>query len=341
MTQLPPDDRTDAYLWDPKATPDPEVQAVERLLEPLRLDATATPREWRPRTSPPRARLRWAYGLAAAAVVLIGLGWSLSAYRLSWPAGRAWTVDNASGGVPNELAVGSTLDLASSANARVNIARIGTMQVDPGARVTLRYTQGTRHRLGLDRGTVRVRTWAPPGSVAFITPAGEVIDMGCEFDLTVEASRTIVRVRSGWVQVANNVEESLIPAGAASEMRADRAPGIAVFEDARPGFAAAVRALEVGTGDRDAHVATIASLARARDMYTLLMLVERQTYGSDRLAAAAADLVPPPTGVTVNGIIRGDRDALWRWRDTLPLPPVKGWLRNWRDGLPEWLIGRD
>jgi hypothetical protein len=70
------------------------------------------------------------------------------------------------------------------------------------------------------------------------------------------------------------------------------------------------------------------------------MLVERREFGSDQLGARAADLWPPPAGVTVSGILRGNRDALWQWRDTLPLPPPKSWLRNWRDALPGWLFDR-
>ncbi|HEX7778643.1 MAG TPA: hypothetical protein VF424_05370, partial [Vicinamibacterales bacterium] len=177
------------------------------------------------------------------------------------------------------------------------------------------------------------------GSVSFRTPAGEVIDLGCEFDLTADAVRSVVRVRSGWVQLDNNIDESLVPAGATSEMSAGRAPGVAVFEDAAPDFMAAVRALEAGATDPNVLRRVIVA-ARPRDVYTLLMLVARGQSGSDQLLARAADLWPPPAGVTVSGILRGDQDGFWRWREALPLPPPKNWLRNWRDALPGWLLGR-
>jgi hypothetical protein len=145
-----------------------------------------------------------------------------------------------------------------------------------------------------------------------------------------------VSVRSGWVQIENGVDESLIPAGAESEMRPGRAPGVPIFRDATPAFAAAARDLESGSADR---AGIVAAEARARDVLTLLLLVERGLPGRDVIAARAAELWPPPADVTVNGVLRGDRDGLWRWRDTLPLPPPKGWLRNWRDALPSWLVG--
>jgi hypothetical protein len=340
MTTPLPDGRIDDYLWDAANPPASDVQTVEAFLKPLRFDPDAQPLAWPASPAGRRKSRRWWYGLAAAAGLLLVAGWSLAEWRWSWPAGRAWTVVRTAPAAPSELAVGSALDLPPADHARVSIARIGTMHVQGDSRVTLQSTQGTRHRLRLERGTVRVRVWAPPGSVVFRTPAGEVIDVGCQFDLTVEGTLSVVRVRSGWVQLANGVDEILVPAGASSEMRPDRAPGVPVFDDAPVEFHAAVRALEGdAAGDEIAAVTAIIQRARPPDVLTLLMLVERRAAGSDRLAERAAELWPPPDGVTAGGVVRGDRDGLWRWRDTLPLPPPKGWLRNWRDALPDWLTG--
>jgi len=342
MTIPSEDDRIDAYLWDAAAPPDDAVRQAEQRLGALRFDPVRTPLLW-PAPAPAVVghRRRWLYGLAAA-VVIIAAGWSLAEWRLSWPAGRAWTMAATPASLPERLAVGSTLTLPASESARVNIARIGTMQVQGDARMTLEFTQQGRHRLALERGTVRVRVWAPPGSVVVRTPAGDVIDLGCAFDLTADADRSIVRVRSGWVQLDNPIGESLVPAGAVSEMLTDRAPGVAVFEDASPDFQAAVRALEASANpDVAALVRVILAQARPRDVLTLLLLIDRGAPGRDQFAARAAGLFPPPAGVTANGVLRGDRDGLWRWRDSLPLPPAKSWIRNWRDGLPAWLSGRN
>jgi hypothetical protein len=342
MTMPEQDDRIDAYLWDPAAPPAADVQDFERMLEPLRFEPAKAALVWPVPAVAGHSRRRWVYSLAAAAALVLAAGSLAAAWRWSWPAGRAWTITNAAPAVPGRLAVGSALTLAGSERASIRIARIGTMRVEGDASLTLQSTQGTRHRVNLDRGTVRVRVWAPPGSVVFRTPSGEVIDVGCEFDLTAEAARSVVRVRSGWVQLDNGIAEVLVPAGAMSEMRANRAPGVPVFENAAPGFLVAVRDLEDEQGATGAEaVNTIVTLARPRDVLTLLMLVERRAPGSAEIASRAAELWPPPDGVTANGVARGDRDGLWRWRDTLPLPPPKGWIRNWRDALPDWLIGRE
>ena len=51
------------------------------------------------------------------------------------------------------------------------------------------------------------------------------------------------------------------------------------------------------------------------------------------LLARAAELLPPPSGVTIEQIL-ADRSRLWTWYDALDLPPAKSWWRNWRDAFP-------
>jgi hypothetical protein len=334
------DEKIDAYLWDPAETPAVEVTALEAGLVTLRFAPDATPLILPEAVAPRQRQFGWRTYLAAAAVVLLIGGASFVQWRLRWPSGQAWTVEADASEATRQLSVGTPLQLPKAEEARIRIARIGTLQLTGDARLTLEQTGGSRHRLGLERGTMHVRVWAPPSSVRIDTPSGDVIDLGCEFDLTVDGEGTsAVAVRSGWVLMANRVGESLIPAGAASEMRVDREPGAPVFTDASPEFVATVRALETGRGVPDLHVATIVGSARARDLLTLLVLIERRAPGRERIAARAAELMPPPSGVSIDAILRGDSGGLQRWRDTLPLPAPKSWLRNWRDALPVWLVG--
>lgn len=326
-------DRLEDYLWDPAATPHDQVRAVESLLAPARFDPTAHPLQAPPLRGGWTTALPVWRSLAAAAALILIAGAGFAAWRWSWPDNRAWVVTAASSGVPQRLEVGTSLQLAPAETALVDVARIGTMRVEGGSMVTLRETGSNRHRLTLERGSVEVRVWAPPLSVVFQTPAGRVADVGCAFDLSVEGAITRVRVTSGWVQLNNPSGEVLIPAGSSSEMMVDRHPGSPVYDDAVPGFREAVRQLEAspestGAADR------MAQLARPRDVLTLLSLVHRRI-ARERLVERAAELWPPPDPETVSRVLQGDLQALWRWQDTLDLPPVKtGWWRNWRDALP-------
>lgn len=333
------DDRIDAYLWDPAAPAVDEVRGVETALAPLRFDPQRRQLAVPARARQPRRSRRWVYGLAAAAATVLIAATLFMRWRSQWPDGQPWVISAGPTAAPQRLAVGPPLVLSGSDEARILVARIGTMSVKGGARLTLQSTGGSRHRVVLDRGSLHVRVWAPPGSINIQTPAGEVIDLGCEFELSVDAAGSSgVRVRSGWVLIANALGETLVPAGAASEMRSDRRPGAPVFTDAPSAFAAAVRAFEADAGGGPAHIDAIVANARARDVLTLLVLVERRATGSDRFAERAAVLAPPPVGVSLASVVRGEAGALDRWRESLPLPPPKGWLRNWRDGLPAWLV---
>jgi hypothetical protein len=52
------------------------------------------------------------------------------------------------------------------------------------------------------------------------------------------------------------------------------------------------------------------------------------------LLERASVLHAPPRVDDVERILDGDRDAFWAWYDSLPLPSLKNWWRNWRDVIP-------
>lgn len=333
MTDTRHDDHN-AYLWDRSAPADGDAVEIEQALGNLAFTPAAEQADVFRKTSARRRPL--ATGLLLAASLLITAGVGAHFWRLSWPAGQPWTVTR---GATSSLAVGSTLETRASEDATVRIARIGTMNVRPGSSLSLATTTSSRHRIDLSRGVLDVRTWAPPGRFVVRTPAGDVVDLGCVFQLEVDGGRAIVHVQSGWVQLDNAHGESLIPAGASSIMTADRRALVPVYDDASAAFSAAVRRMETASSatDPSAAVATIVKEARTRDVYTLLTLAARGS-GNDRtaLVARAAELSPPPAGVSAASVAAGDNDALWKWADSLPLPPVKSWWRNWKDVFPRW-----
>jgi hypothetical protein len=232
------------------------------------------------------------------------------------------------------LTVGETISVPPETSALVEVARIGQMRLSPGSELTLRSTAPNHHRLVFSRGDVHVRVWAPPWSVVFTTPAGEVGDLGCEFRMTVDAERTThVQVLTGWVQLENARGETLVPAGASAEMVIGGSPRVPVFDDAPESFKQAVRALESASDEAAALAALsiITDQARPRDVMTLLVLATRtEGVEQDRLISVAARLAPSPSEMGSPPSV----EDLWRWYDTLPLPPPKSWWRNWPDGLP-------
>jgi len=266
-------------------------------------------------------------------------------WRLTWPAGHAWSITRTAGAgsaaASADLQVGGRLHTSMSEEAVLRIARLGAMTIAPDTDIILGATGSRRHRVDLSRGTVDVRVWATPGRVVVRTPAGDVIDMGCIFRLHVDATgAATLTVETGWVQLDNGYGETLVPAGASAQMIAGQAPFVAVYDDAAPEFITAFHELErhlraPSGAQYAADAAYVGQHARAKDVLTLLMLAVH-IRGAERaaLVQSAARLVPPPAGVSAADVATGDNTGLWTWRDSLPLPPVKSWWRNWLDVLP-------
>ena len=341
MTQ---DDKLHDYLWDPAAPPDAAVVAMESQLAPLAFDPAARPLDLSRLPATGRVlRPIWRRPvpiLALAESLLLVAGVSLYQWRWMWPEGKPWTVRATS--FDTRMHIGQPISIPTSDQAIANVGRIGTMRMAGGTQLELRATRGTRHRLRMTQGEVHIRVWAPPLSVVIETPQGEVIDMGCEFVLSVRGDVTTARVTSGWVQFENGIDEVLIPEGASTEMSSTRAPGVPVFDDSAPAFRALVRAIEDGNTNS---LQPMLALARLRDVYTLLQLADRVADWDLTVAEAimrrAAELSPPPNGVTIASILRGSRENLWLWARAQDLPPPKGgWWKNWRDALPFWLSPR-
>lgn len=317
----------DDYLWDKSGEPDPEVQHLESLLGRYRHEA--------PLRRQHRSRVR--LFAAAAALIVLATGGVL-AFRFFWPSGEAWPVASVTGTPTIEgraitadtrLAVGQELRTDAHSRARVQIARVGELDVEPNSRVTLVTTSAGRHRLRLDEGKIAARVWAPPFTFSVRTPAGLASDIGCAFTLQYGGDAGQVRVTSGWVDFDGEDRSALIPGGAITELRGDN-PGSPFYADATPAFRAALHAYDFEHGA----LTPILDTARPRDAMTLLHLLERAPR-SDRavLYDALAKLAPPPRTVSREGILDRDLKMLNAWRHSLGLGGVKKWWLHWRDAL--------
>lgn len=322
----------ESELWDPGAAVNPIE--LEHRLAPLRFDPATRPLDLTrldgPAPMPRRSSGRAVALLVAAAVMLLMVQAALR-WRLAWPEGQGWPVIAASAPVDGNLRPGESLQTSDSQWALVKVARIGSMKILPHTEVSLRTTGAGRHRLALHRGALRLRVWSPPFSLYVSTPAGEVMDLGCEFIVNTSGARTDVEVISGWVQLENSHGEVLAPEGTRTVMISGSPPRVPVYADASPIFTAAVRAAEEGDL---AAADTIIRAARSRDTLTLLHLALRAESHRQPLIRRAHMLDPKLADDELLDALAGDDEAVWKWMQKLPLPAPKGWLRNWRDALP-------
>jgi hypothetical protein len=326
------------YLWDRSGPVDPAVADLEARLQSAAFDPTVHPLNVPPaRQAAPgsgRGTVRTALYAAAACMAAIAALAAFHQWRLRWDTGRPWTIN----GGASSLNVGGSLHVRTEP-ATVDIARLGQFTARPGTELTLTSTGPSRHRMTLNRGEIDVRVWAPPGRVAVHTSAGDVIDLGCMFRLSVDDGRAAhVTVDTGWVNLDNVFGNSFVPAGASASMAVGRRPDIPVYDDASVAFRQAVRSLELAPAALAPDlVRTIVEDARTRDAVTLLTLSDIPGLGAATRTAVLerlAVLEPPANRATAALTMAGDRDAFWRWHDDLPLPALKNWWANWRDVFP-------
>ena len=233
----------------------------------------------------------------------------------------------------------------AASRAEIAVANIGQVEVEPNTRVRLVETRLTEHRLELARGTLHARIWAPPRLFFVNTPSAVAADLGCAYTIDVDdEGRGLLHVTSGWVALQLRDRESMVPAGAACATRPGVGPGTPYFDDASQLFRKALGKLDFEP--EDLHWSKIPALdvilheARPRDTLTLWHLLERVD-GTDRARVydRLAQLVPPPDGVTREGLMQLNEEMLQAWKDKLANTwddqsgLRKAWINTWTRAL--------
>jgi predicted anti-sigma-YlaC factor YlaD len=286
---------------------------------------------------------RWIFALAA--MLLLALG--IAAWYYTRPPKASWEVARLEGmpkigsnhvSETGRFTVGEWLETDSISRAKISVGQIGEVEIEPNTRVRLVQARLTDHRLALARGTMHARIWAPPRLFFVETPSAVAIELGCAYTLMVDDfGAGLLRVTSGWVAFELKGRESFVPAGARCETRPEIGPGTPYFEDASEMFHQALVKFDFEADSPEARAAALRVVldeARERDAFTLWHLLARisnaeRTLVYDRLAA----LVPPPAGVTRDGVLRGDKQMIDLWWDELGLGDTS-WWRMWKGPWP-------
>jgi hypothetical protein len=188
----------------------------------------------------------------------------------------------------------------------------------------------------LARGTMHATIWAPPNQFFVETPSALAVDLGCAYTLTVdEDGGGLVTVQVGWVGFRTGDRESFIPAGFAAVTRPGIGPGTPYSERTSDTYRRALARIDFSPDDAGAQSALTLVLAQSeeRDEVTLWHLLTRAPVSDrDRVFDRLASFVPPPTGVTRDGIRAGNSRMLDAWWDAFGLGTTALW-RTWRQ---EW-----
>ncbi|MDQ3159616.1 MAG: hypothetical protein M3Q51_01170 [Pseudomonadota bacterium] len=341
----------DDYLWDGSGTPDPNIVALEQRLGLLAHDGAPRRRSSKPGiTVTRRPRRRWRFALAAAAMFAlcaIGMrGWYQQ--RLQWETDKPWQLIAQQGDVRIDgrlvdagaaLPTDGLLETGAATTTRLQAAGIGDIAIGEGSRLRLLETRTGRHRVELQQGRMWVRVWAPPGQFAAGVKGAEVIDLGCEFLVEVDAQGMgSMSVLSGWVKIDNLRREVLVPQGTRVRVNGDGAAGTPHAFSASQSFIEALATIDAHHGAVDPHgeeVRRLLAAARPQDAISLLTLLRDFPQLADGpMFERLAQLLPTMPGANRDAW-RADRMAVLNtWWDALPYPQVKRWWMQWPDVLP-------
>ena len=352
----------DDYLWDGLGEPNPEIQKLETTLRRLRHSrpapefpqiVTAPLRSIQTQVRPSR-RFIWTTALAVAAAILVaallwftprrvkrapsgGTGWEVAALAGTPHVGDKALAKN---GEARTWMDGQTIETDGSSRAKITDQATGEVEIESDTRLRLIEETASRKHLALDRGTINASIWAPPGEFVVNTPAAVTVDLGCAYTLHVDDSGAgLLRTTLGWVGFKSQGHESFIPAGAACATRPSSGPGTPYYEDASESFREALSRFDFGSEthiQQSTELTAILAESRRRDALTLWHLLSRASEADrGRVYDRLAGFVPPPIGVTREGVLQLDQPMLDAWWSSLGLGDIslwRTWERSWSRG---------
>lgn len=238
------------------------------------------------------------------------------------PGASAWELDTMSGQPrvdgalgANHLAVGESLETDAASRARLEVANIGTVEIQPNSLVKLVGTNSKEHRLSLERGALEAQIVAPPRLFIVDTPSAVAVDLGCAYKLEVDDDgNSYLHVTSGFVALERGGRESIVPAGAKCLTRHGKGLGTPYSARTTDEFREALESFDFANGGIAA-VERMLETRTSNDIVTLWHLLSRVRRGDrEKVFDALAEYVQPPSIVTRKGIMELDQSMLVAWR---------------------------
>ncbi len=332
-------EENDRYLWEGEGPEDPDVARLEKLLAPLAHDAPLA----KPRAA---KRTRWVVAGAGALALAAAVFLIARDKRPPAPIARApgpcatpqegsyaFRVEGESAALCGDekrhggwMPIGAVLETPGTAKATLEIAKLGTVTLSPGSALKLLPAQGEAHTLDLVRGTLHARIDAPPRLFIVKTPHTDAVDLGCEYELTIDdKGEGRLSVAYGSVSLERpDRAPTLVTQGAFCPI-GRKGPGTPLSTGA--GDAIRKAAAELDAGDAAAFDRVLRA-ADEQDTLTLWHLMRRRDPDErgrayDRLAM----FVPPPAKAPRTEVVTGERAAIQAYRDAI----APRWFRT-----PTW-----
>lgn len=216
------------------------------------------------------------------------------------------------------IKIGEWLETGNDNKAKIKVELIGELEIEPNSKVQLLNSEENEKRINLNKGKINATIWAPPKIFIVETPSATAIDLGCVYTLEVlEDSSTILEVISGWVALTDNGNDVIVPSGAVCKSIKNKGNGTPYYKDASELF---INSLYKYDFENKSHelINIIISESREKDALSLWHLIfNSKQEDKELIVNRLIEIEPLPYGVTINGIMEGEREMLDKWWEYL------------------------
>ncbi len=217
-----------------------------------------------------------------------------------------------------ELQEQSWLETESGARAWLQAGGVGHISLAPNSRLRLLKSGGDQQRLELQRGTLRASISAPPRIFIVETPSATAVDLGCVYDLSVDAEGSgSLAVSIGWVELINSALRVVVPGGFSCRIHNGLGPGTPYRSGSPVELTQWLDRFD--RNDEDSEVLdNLLARAGELDKLTLWYMVKRSVGPArQRLIHTLDSLAPAPRELREQGLARGDSAMLNKWLNSL------------------------
>ncbi|KAF0149935.1 MAG: hypothetical protein FD143_2659 [Ignavibacteria bacterium] len=209
---------------------------------------------------------------------------------------------------------GEILSTDDESMAVVHIPLVGTMEVGNNSVLLLDRAKDGANKVTLKQGIINLINNRDMPDFSILVNGFEVISRGGKFEIeNLSLLGAKLKVGYAFVEIEHNGTTYMVDENHTCILKKGFRPGTPVNSNSSDSMRAAVAAFDFEDGGEEA-VAKIISFANEQDMLTLLALIpfvsqlQRQIIFQE-----ISNRFPPPESVTRAGIIRLDKEMLYRW----------------------------
>lgn len=202
----------------------------------------------------------------------------------------------------------------SYSKAVINVPNTARIEVGENSFLILQKAKDKQNRIKLVKGNLRVINNNLMPYLSIEVDNSVIHDRGGTFEIKIDDnSITSLKVEYGYLEIEQKGRSYFLDEGYICDIHPNSHPGTPYRIDSSNELKNEVKKFDYENGG-DNSVQQIISLATESDMLTLLALIERvsESYRSILFNKIAA-YYPPPAGVTLEGVVKLDRDMLEKW----------------------------